>query len=213
MRLYDYWRSSAAYRVRIALNLKGVSYESVPVNIAPGADEQFSDAYKSVNSQMRVPAIEVDGQVCGQSMAIIEWLEETVPQPSLLPADPWERLQARAFSDTIACDVHPLNNLSVLAALREQFGADKDAVTHWYRDWIRRGFAALEPVAAARQSGGFLFGDAPGLAEITLVPQVANAHRVNTDLSDFPALVALDAKCRELEAFQRAAPEVQPGAL
>jgi len=212
IRLYDYWRSSAAYRVRIALNLKNVSYESLPVNIAPGADEQREDAYRALNAQMRVPAIEVEGRISGQSMAIIEWLEETYPEPSLFPADPWQRLQARAFADTIACDIHPLNNLSVLGALRDQFGADKDAVTHWYHDWIRRGFTALEVFAAAQAPASFLFGSAPGIAEITLVPQVANARRFDMDLSAFPRLVEIDAACRELDAFKRAAPEVQPGA-
>lgn len=212
IRLYDYWRSSAAYRVRIALNLKGIPYESIPVNIAPGADEQLSDDYRARNAQMRVPAIEADGRIAGQSMAIIEWLEETHPEPPLLPQDSWQRLQVRAFADTIACDIHPLNNLSVLGALREQFGADKDAVTAWYHDWIRRGFTALEAAAAARPRTSFLFGDTPGLAELTLVPQVANARRFEMDLSAFPRLVDVDAACGALEAFRRAAPENQPSA-
>lgn len=209
IRLYDYWRSSAAYRVRIALNLKGAAYEAVPVNILPGADEQLTDQYRSVNPQMRVPAIEVDGQVAGQSMAIIEWIDETMPGPALLPKDPWQRLQARAFADVIACDIHPLNNLSPLAVLRKDFGADEAAIKHWYQDWILRGFAALESMASELAPGPFLFGDTPGLAEIVLVPQVANARRFETDLSAFPRLVALDEACRALEPFQRAAPENQ----
>lgn len=207
IRLHDYWRSSAAYRVRIALNLKGLSYEQVPVNIAPGADEQLSATYRSVNPQMRVPTLEVDGLKSGQSMAILEWLEETYPEPAILPSDPASRLQARAFADTIACDIHPLNNLSVLAALRQDFGADDAAVKRWYHDWIRRGFQALEGFAAARPSGPFLFGDTPTIAEITLIPQIANARRFNMDLSAFPALVAIDAACSELEAFRKASPE------
>jgi maleylpyruvate isomerase len=209
IRLYDYWRSSAAYRVRIALNLKGAAYETVPVNILPGTDEQLTDQYRSVNPQMRVPAIEVDGQVAGQSMAIIEWIDETIPGPALLPKDPWQRLQARAFADVIACDIHPLNNLSPLAVLRKDFGADEAAIKHWYQDWILRGFAALESMASEPASGQFLFGDTPGLAEIVLVPQVANARRFETDLSAFPRLVALDETCRALEPFKRAAPENQ----
>lgn len=209
IRLYDYWRSSAAYRVRIALNLKGAVYEPVPVNILPGQDEQFSAAYRARNPQMRVPAIEVDGKVAGQSMAIIEWLDETLPGPALLPKDPWQRLQARAFADVIACDIHPLNNLSPLAVLRKEFGADEAAVTRWYQDWIRRGFTALEEMAAEAGPGGFLFGEAPTIAEICLVPQVANARRFDTDLAAFPRLVALDELCRQLDAFQRAAPENQ----
>jgi len=207
IRLYDYWRSSAAYRVRIALNLKGLSYESLPVNIAPGADEQRADAYKSVNAQMRVPTLEVDGRRAGQSMAVIEWLDETYPEPPLLPSDPWMRLQARSFADTIACDIHPLNNLSVLAALRSDFGADEAAVTHWYHDWIRRGFEALEDFAVGHKSQTFLFGDSPTMAEVALIPQVANARRFEMDLSPYPTLVALDAACMQLDAFQRASPE------
>lgn len=210
IRLYDYWRSSAVYRVRIALNLKGAEYERVPVNILPGTDEQLSEHYKSLNPQMRVPAIEVDGRVAGQSLAIIEWIDETLPGPALLPRDPWARLQARAFADVIACDIHPLNNLSPLAVLRRDFGADEAAVNRWYHDWILRGFAALETMASELQTGPFLFGNAPTIAEIVLVPQVANARRFNVDLSAFPRLVALDEVSRALEAFRHAAPENQP---
>lgn len=210
IRLYDYWRSSAAYRVRIALNLKGAAYESITVNILPGADEQLSDAYKAINPQMRVPAIEAEGRLGVQSMAIIEWIDEALPGPALLPADPWQRLQARAFADTIACDIHPLNNLSPLAVLRKDFGADEAAIKRWYQDWILRGFAALEKMTEELRPAPFLFGAAPGIAEIALVPQVANAHRFETDLSAFPRLVALDAACRELDPFQKAAPENQP---
>lgn len=209
IRLYDYWRSSAAYRVRIALNLKGASYESIPINILPGADEQLGAEYRARNPQMRVPAIEVDGRIGMQSLAIIEWIDETLPGPALLPKDPWQRLQARAFADIIACDIHPLNNLSPLAVLREKFGADEAAIGDWYRDWIVRGFTALEALAAELKGGPFLFGDAPGLAEIVLVPQVANAHRFKTDLSPFPRLVELDDRCRKIEAFRLAAPESQ----
>lgn len=207
IRLYDYWRSSAAYRVRIALNLKGTPYERVPVNILPGADEQFGAEYRARNPQMRVPAIEVDGRMAGQSLAIIEWMDETLPGPALLPKDPWQRLQARAFANIIACDIHPLNNLSPLAVLRKDFGADEAAIGRWYRDWIVRGFTALEAMASEIKSGPFLFGDTPGLAEIVLVPQVANAHRFETDLTPFPLLVELDARCRALGPFRQAAPE------
>ncbi|MBA3067207.1 MAG: maleylacetoacetate isomerase [Hyphomonas sp.] len=207
IRLYDYWRSSAAYRVRIALNLKGAPYERVPVNILPGADEQLGAEYRARNPQMRVPAIEVDGRMAGQSLAIIEWMDETLPGPALLPKDPWQRLQARAFANIIACDIHPLNNLSPLAVLRKDFGADEAAIGRWYRDWIVRGFTALEAMASDIKSGPFLFGDTPGLAEIVLVPQVANAHRFETDLTPFPLLVELDARCRALEPFRQAAPE------
>ncbi len=210
IRLYDYWRSSAAYRVRIALNLKGADYDRVAINILPGKDEQFSDTYRAVNPQMRVPAVEVDGRIGFQSMAIIEWIDETVPGPALLPRDPWKRLQARAFADVIACDIHPLNNLSPLAVLRRDFGADDEAIKRWYQDWILRGFTALETMASGIGGKKFLFGDAPGLAEIVLVPQVANARRFDTDLSAFPRLLELDANCQALDAFQRAAPENLP---
>ena len=128
IRLYDYWRSSASYRVRIALHLKGIDFESVQVDIAPGSDEQMGEVYRTKNPQMRVPSIEIDGRVFGQSMAIIEWIEETFSGPSLLPSDATDRLEARAFADTIACDIHPLNNLSVLKELRTRFGADGDAI-------------------------------------------------------------------------------------
>ncbi|WP_084418454.1 maleylacetoacetate isomerase [Henriciella litoralis] len=205
--LYDYWRSSAAYRLRIALNLKGVAFERKVINIAPGADEQFAESYKLVNPQMRVPSIEIDGRIGTQSMAILEWLEETFDGPALLPADPWTRLQVRSFADTIACDIHPLNNLSVLARLREHHGADADAIGDWYRDWIIRGFTALEATVSAHTDTEYLFGDSPTLAEICLVPQVANARRFETELSAFPRLVEIDEKCRALDAFARAAPQ------
>jgi len=209
LKLYDYWRSSAAYRVRIALNLKGAEYESIPVNIAPGKDEQLQDAYRAINPQMRVPSIEVGDRVVGQSMAIIEWIDECFEGPALLPSDPLARLQVRSFADTIACDIHPLNNLSVLAALRNDFDADDAAVTHWYHDWIRRGFLALEAMAINLPRKRFLFGDAPTIAEICLVPQIANAQRFNMDLSTFPRLLEVDAACSHLDAFVRAAPDAQ----
>ncbi len=206
IRLYDYGFSSAAYRVRIALNLKGATYESIPVNIAPGKDEQNTPAYRLINPQGRVPAIDVDGRVAGQSMAIIEWIEETLPGPSLLPEDPWLRLQSRAFADTIACDIHPLNNLSPRAYLRDRLGIGEEDVMRWYAHWIRTGFAALEADIASRPSTPFLFGDRPTIADIVLVPQMANARRFQVDISDFPRLIAHDAACRALDAFARAAP-------
>mgnify|MGYP003652803043 CR=1 FL=1 len=213
MKLYDYWRSSAAYRVRIALALKGLDVERVPISIFPGEDEQFGATYKAKNPQMRVPTLEVDGKVSGQSMAIIEWLEEIHPAPALLPSDPWKRLQARAFADVIACDVHPLNNLAVLKKLRDEFSADEEEIADWYRDWIIRGFTALETTAQSLEPAQYLFGDQPGIAEICLVPQVANAHRYKTDLSPFPRLMEVEARCRALPAFIKAAPDsVKPAA-
>ena len=208
IRLYDYWRSSASYRVRIALHLKGMDFESVQVDIAPGSDEQMGEVYRTKNPQMRVPSIEIDGRVFGQSMAIIEWIEETFSGPSLLPSDATDRLEARAFADTIACDIHPLNNLSALKELRTRFGADGDAIKAWYHEWIERGFDALEKHAAQETSGAFLFGDSPTVAEIALVPQIYNARRYEMDLTAYPALLAVEKKCLELEAFQKARPSI-----
>jgi len=212
LKLYDYWRSSAAYRVRIALNLKGAAYEQASINIKPGEDAQRAETYAKLNPQMRVPAIEVDGQVSGQSMAILEWIEETMDGPSLLPDQPWARLQCRAFADVIACDVHPLNNLSVLSALRTDYGADPAAISRWYADWILRGFTALEAMAAEWPETAFLFGSAPTFAEICLIPQIYNARRFEVDLSAFPRLLAVEDACQALSAFADAAPEAQPDA-
>lgn len=207
IKLYDYWRSSAAYRLRIALNLKGIGYEAVEVNLKPGEDGQLADQYVAINPQKRVPSLDVNGQIFTQSMAILEWLEETYPTPAMLPENPEDRLRCRAFADTIASDVHPLNNLSVLKMLRGQFGADDAAITVWYHDWIFKGFEALEHFAAQRTHSPFLFGDEPSLAEITLVPQIYNARRYKMDLSPFSALITLDQRCAEIEAFQAAMPE------
>lgn len=206
LKVYDYWRSSASYRLRIALELKGVAFQSVSIDLHPKVKQHLSDAYRALNPQMRVPAIEIDGQVIGQSTAILEWIEETWPEPHLLPADPVLRLKARAFAHTITSDVHPLNNPSVLARLREEFGADQAAIDRWYSDWIRRGFEALE-VSVEAVTSPFLFGDQPSLAEVCLIPQIYNARRFDVDISDFPRLLAVDATCNKLPAFRAAAPE------
>ena len=210
IKMYDYWRSSACYRLRIGFNLKGIAFESVSVNLHPDVREQASEPYKTINPQQRVPAVEIDGQVHNQSMAILDWLDRAYPDPPLLPTDPHERLRAKAFAETIACDVHPLNNTSILKYLKDTFEADDQAINDWYSEWIVRGFEALEMHAWKRKTP-FLFGDRPGLAEICLIPQIYNARRFNVDLSNFSRLLEIDAACVGLEAFQKATPEaVQP---
>jgi maleylpyruvate isomerase len=212
LKLYDYWRSSAAYRVRIGLNLKGLDYQSVPVNIMPGKDEQFGEAYRAKNPQMRVPALETPHGVLTQSLSILVWLDQTYREPPFLPADQWTAAQVRSFALTIATDIHPLNNTSVLTRLKLEFSTTDDHIGEWYRHWIKLGFAALEAQAAARPDTPYAFGDAPSLADIVLVPQMANARRFDTDLSPFPRLVAWDERARAHPAFVKAAPENQKDA-
>jgi maleylacetoacetate isomerase len=213
LKLYDYWRSSAAYRVRIGLNLKGVDYQSIPINIMPGTDEQMREPYRSLNPQMRVPALETEQGLITQSLAILVWLDQTHPEPRLVPADPFLGAQVRAFALTIGCDIHPLNNTSVITRIKLEFSADDDHVGEWYRHWIKLGFNALEHQAAGRAETMYAFGDEPGLADVMLVPQMANARRFKTDLSPFPRLVAWDETARAHPAFIKAAPENQKDAL
>jgi maleylacetoacetate isomerase len=212
LKLYDYWRSSAAYRVRIGLNLKDVAYESIPINIMPGTDEQMREPYRSKNPQMRVPALETEQGLITQSLAILVWLDQVHPDPCLVPADPFLGAQVRAFALTVACDIHPLNNTSVITRIKLEFSAADDHVGEWYRHWIKLGFNALEHQAAERPDTKYAFGDEPGLADVMLVPQMANARRFNTDLSPFPRLVAWDERARQHPAFIKAAPENQKDA-
>ena len=202
--LYDYFRSSAAYRVRIALNLKGIDYESVPVNLAEGAQKEAG--YRARNPQGFVPMLEMEGQRLTQSLAIIDWLDATVPEPRLVPADPADRAHAMALALAIACDIHPLNNLRVLKYLGGPLGQDEETRNAWYAHWIAEGFAALETLAAPR-AGPFLFGDAPGIADVCLVPQMFNARRFAVPLDDFPTLVRADAEACQLDAFAAAHPD------
>jgi maleylacetoacetate isomerase len=213
LKLYDYWRSSAAYRVRIALNLKGLEYESIPVNIAPGQDEQFAESYRALNPLMRVPTLETTQGVLTQSLAIIDWLDQVHPAPSLFPSDPWLRAQVRAFAMNIAADLHPLNNLAALSRIKSQFGADEAATLDWYFHWLRLGFDALEAQLAVRPETPFAFGDAPTLADLCLVPQMANARRFKFDVAPYPRLDAIDAHARAHPAFIKAAPENQKDAV
>ncbi len=208
MKLYSFFRSSAAFRVRIALGLKGLAYETLPIQLTRG--EHRAEAFHSVNPQRRVPALVLDdGTVLIQSLAIIEYLDEMHPQPPLLPADPLARAKARAVAGIIGADIHPVNNSGVLKALREQFGADEAQINAWVAHWILEGFAAVE---ALIEPGPFAFGSAPGVADICIVPQVYNARRFKVPLEDFPKIVAIDAMALRLPAFAAAAPEAQPDA-
>jgi maleylacetoacetate isomerase len=201
--LYDYYRSSAAYRVRIALNLKGVAYERVPINLLAG--EQRDESYRALNPQGLVPMLDADGEKLTQSLAIISWLEGKYAAPALLPADPMARSHVLAMALTIAADIHPLNNLRVLKQLKDM-GIDQEARDDWYRHWIAEGFTALEALAAPR-AGRFLFGDEVSLADVCLVPQMFNARRFDLPLDAYPNLVRADAAATALEAFAAAHPD------
>jgi len=209
MILHGYWRSGAAYRVRIALALKGVAYKQVTHDLRLGA--QASDAYRALNPQGLVPALEADGDVLTQSPTILEWLEERYPAPALLPEATTDRAIVRAMAATIACDIHPLNNLRVVQALQRDFGLDAAAVQAWMARWMSEGFAALE-VMIARHGRGFAFGDMPTIADCCLVPQVYSAERFAIDLTPYPRLTASVEQARVLPAFQAAHPDRQPDA-
>ena len=202
--LHDYHRSSASYRVRIALNLKGIAYDRVKVDLLAAA--QRGDEYRALNPQGFVPMLEIDGQRLTQSLAIIHYLEATRPQPALMPADPADRAQALALALAVACDIHPLNNLRVLKYLGGPLAQPEEARNAWYRHWVSEGFAALEAMAAER-AGRFLLGDSPSLADICLVPQMFNARRFEVPLDDFPLLVRVDAAANQLAAFADAHPD------
>jgi maleylacetoacetate isomerase len=202
--LFDYFRSSACYRVRIALNLKGIGYEAVPVNLVDGA--QKADDYRALNPQGLVPMLELDGRRLTQSLAIIDYLDSTRPEPPFLPSDPAERAHVMALALTIACDIHPLNNLRVLKYLSGPLGQPQEARDTWYRHWIAEGLAALEALAAP-QAGRFLYGDVPTLADICLVPQLYNARRFEVPLDSWPTLVRADSEACRLEAFAAAHPD------
>jgi maleylpyruvate isomerase len=213
LKLYDYWRSSAAYRVRIGLALKGVDYEAIPVNILPGKDEQMAESYRALNPQMRVPALETPQGVLTQSLSILVWLDQTYREPPLVPTDLWLAAQVRAFALTIATDIHPLNNLAPIGRLKSQFNADDAAIASWYIHWIKAGFEALEKQLATRPESKFAFGDLPTLADICLVPQCANARRFKFDFARFPRLAAIDERACAHPAFIKAAPENQKDAV
>jgi maleylpyruvate isomerase len=210
MRLYDYWRSSAAYRVRLALNYKGLAYEQVAVDLRQGA--QRAPAFLEINPQGLVPVLEDDGARLTQSLPILNYLEERYPEPALLPKDLPGRASARAIAVAIACEIHPLNNLRVLQYLERELGLDEARRLAWYRHWIAEGLGPLETILA-RSAGELCVGDAPSLADVCLVPQVYNARRYECDLAPYPTIRRIDARCQKIEAFARAVPERQPDAV
>jgi maleylacetoacetate isomerase len=213
MKLYTYWRSSAAFRVRIALNLKGLACESVPTHLLRGGGEQRARDYLALNPQGLVPALAHDGTLVTQSLAICEYLEEIQPEPRLLPGGAAQRAQIRAMALAVACDIHPLNNLRVLQYLRAEFGQPDQAVNRWAQHWIGRGFEALEQwIARYSGDGRHCHGSGVTLADVFLLPQVFNARRVQLDLAPYPRLAAVAAHLEELPAFAAARPEVQPDA-
>ena len=203
---YEYYRSSAAYRVRIALNLKGIDYESRPVNLLES--EQRSDDYRELNPQGLVPMLEIDGHRLTQTLAIIVYLDQLFPDPPLVPRNPADGAHVRAMALAIACDIHPLNNLRVLKYLKNELGQPQDEVDRWYAHWIAEGLSALEAMAKAG-AGRFLFGDEPTIADVCLVPQLYNARRFNCPLDDYPTLLRADDNASKLDAFAAAHPDKQ----
>ena len=210
MTLYTYFRSSAAYRVRIALNLKGLTPEMVSIHLQKEGGLNRKPQFRAVNPQMRVPALKLDGgDVLIQSLAMIEYLDEVHPQPPLLPRDSMERAKVRALAQVIACDIHPLNNVGPLRYLKRELGQPQEKIDAWYHYWILDGFDAVEALIGV---GPYAFGNEVTLADVCLVPQVYNARRFKVPLERFPKIVAVEAACRELTAFERAAPENQADA-
>jgi len=211
LKLHSYFRSSAAYRCRIALNLKGLAYQTVPVHLLRDGGEHNAPAYRALNPQGLVPVLEHAGHIITQSLAIIEYLDEIQREPPLLPGDAASRANIRAFALAIACDIHPINNLRVLNYLKGPLRQDQAAVDRWYRHWVEMGLAACERMLPQGESR-FCFGDQPTLADVCLIPQIYNARRLSGDLAQMPCLVAIDATARALPAFAKAAPEAQPDA-
>ena len=210
MQLYSYFRSSAAFRARIALNLKGLSYETISVHLQKEGGLNRKPEFRAVNRHMRLPALRLDsGDVLIQSLAIIEYLDETHPQPPLLPKDPIARAKVRAIAQVIACDIHPLNNVGPLRYIKNVFGQDQSKIDAWYHHWVHDGFDAIEDMI---EPGPYACGNVVTLADVCLVPQVYNARRLKAPLDRYPKIVAVDAACAKLAAFDKARPENQPDA-
>jgi len=211
MKLYGYFRSSASYRVRIALNMKGLDYDQVSVHLAKG--KQYDREFSAISPQNLVPVLEDDGQLLYQSLAIIQYLEEKFPEPRLLPKDSPGRNRVRSLALISACEIHPLNNTRVLAYLTDTLKLTDEQKNAWYRHWVTVGFTALEKrLATEKETGTFCHADAPGFADITLVPQVANANRFKVDLTPFPTIRRINDECLKLEPFRKAMPQNQPDA-
>jgi len=211
VKLYNFFRSGTSHRLRIALNLKGLTYEYLPVDLR--SEQHVGAEYKALNPQGLVPTLLVDGHAMTQSPAIIEWLEERYPDPALLPSDPDARARVRALAAIVGCDIHPVNNRRILESLRHDFKADETAINRWCATWIAQGFDAIEALLAADpQRGEFCFGDAPTLADVYLVPQVESARRFKVDVGHWRRIQGIDDACRKLEAFRKAAPAAQPDA-
>jgi maleylpyruvate isomerase len=210
MKLYTFFRSGTSHRLRIALNLKGLRYDQVAIDLRK--EKHLDEAYKAINPQQLVPALDIGDGVLTQSPAIIEWLEERYPTPPLLPTDALERAQVRALAAIVGCDIHPVNNRRILESLRRDFSADEAAIDRWCATWIGAGFDAFEALVRGYGHGPFSFGAQPSLADVYLVPQIESARRFKVDMARWPRLVEVDAACSQLDAFRRAAPAVQPDA-
>lgn len=211
--LYSYFRSSAAFRVRIALNLKGLPFNYAAVHLLKDGGQQFAPSFRSLNADALVPVLQDDTHVLTQSLAIVEYLEETHPEPPLLPRDPVERAYVRSIALTIACEIHPLNNLRVLRYLKRTLGASEEQKDEWYRHWVEQGLASLEGrISAEDRAGVYALGDAVTLADIAIVPQIFNAQRMDCNLSHVPVLMRIFGHCMQLPAFIDAQPSAQPDA-
>lgn len=210
MKLYDYFRSTTCYRVRIALHLKNIVYEKISIHLINNGGEQNSPEYQQINPQGLVPCLEVEGLQISQSLAIINYLDETVPSPALLPKNPMDKATVLSLALIIACDMHPLNNLRVLNQLKKQFNPSEEQITEWYRRWLKAGFDAFEAkLQTIKRSEHFCFGDSVSLADLCLIPQVYNAQRYNFSMDAYPLINAINKHCLEITAFQDTAPEAK----